>query len=924
MTSGQNRTSRDYFFQFLMTNYMNVMISRGRRTLVLFSLLCLLGSHLRAQEKDTEVVIVWNERNQNGSVEISNGRLKSITIPKEKGKTKENRFTLTGDPARLFLKIADTTGEWGPEPTIVHIKTEANAFSFFLRDVSGAYPIFIPQYGVAVLPKGDERSYSEIKNDIANRKTFTKLEKIQIEQETSFNATTGQNRNMTAPTWLGISRDMRIFEVSKSTPDASIGEANIISPKLSSSALRLEATNNTPVNYLYTLGRGVGVQSNLTRRLEQGVLPILNSTLADDDVVYHSTVFATLEVSRINELKGTDFLVADQHSAGHMFTEEQLESLKVRKPAALNTTEETVLLFRSKIINKGDVPRYAWFKTPRPGTGWWQNINYSYDYKNGYSLYGEDQVFCVSRLNGTPLPNEEIAILLQPGEEAIVEFYLPHRPISLERAAKLQSLDFDDKLIEAKSFWLRKLEKAAKIKVPEKRINEMIQAGLLHLDLITFGNEPHSTLAPNIGVYSPIGTESSPIIQYYASVGWTEQARRSLNYFLEKQHENGFIQNFGGYMVETGAALWSIGEYFRYTRDRQWVLEVKDKLIKSCNYLIDWRNRNKKQELIGKGYGMIDGKVADPEDHFHQFMLNGYAYLGLSRVAELLKEIDPAEHTRLTEEADTWKNDIQQSLYTTMSLSPVVPLGNGTWSPTCPPWTEGSGLRALYLKREKFWSHGTFTAPDALLGPLYLVFCEVIDPRSVEARMMLDYHSELFFQGNSAFSQPYYSRHNWLQAKLGMVKPFLNTYYNTVSAHADRETYTFWEHMYRVSPHKTHEEAWFLMETRWMLYMEEGDTLNLLKTIPRAWMEDGKEIQLDGVKSYFGNVVFSAKSEVNKGFIEASVECSEERKPATVTIRLPHPENKRPSKVAGGVYDPEKETITIENFSGSAQIRLDF
>ena len=37
--------------------------------------------------------------------------------------------------------------------------------------------------------------------------------------------------------------------------------------------------------------------------------------------------------------------------------------------------------------------------------------------------------------------------------------------------------------------------------------------------------------------------------------------------------------------------------------------------------------------------------------------------------------------------------------------------------------------------------------------------------------------------------------------------------------------------MYRVSQHKTHEEAWFLMETRWMLYMEEGDTLSLLKTI---------------------------------------------------------------------------------------------
>ncbi len=90
------------------------------------------------------------------------------------------------------------------------------------------------------------------------------------------------------------------------------------------------------------------------------------------------------------------------------------------------------------------------------------------------------------------------------------------------------------------------------------------------------------------------------------------------------------------------------------------------------------------------------------------------------------------------------------------------------------------------------------------------------------------------------------------QAKLGMVKPFLKTYYNTFSALADRETYTFWEHLYHASPHKTHEEAWFLMETRWMLYMEDGSTLRLLNTIPREWMEDGKTIELNDVQSYFG------------------------------------------------------------------------
>src|SRR5690606_33857317 len=156
--------------------------------------------------------------------------------------------------------------------------------------------------------------------------------------------------------------------------------------------------------------------------------------------------------------------------------------------AALNTAEETVLFFRSVITNRGAVPRYAWFKTPRPGTGWWTKSAYSFEDKTGFSLYGSGKVFCVSRLNGKPLPNEELALLLQPGEKAVVEFLIPHSPVSRERADALAALSYDQKFEEAKDFWLGKLHNAAQIEVPERRINEMIKAGLLHLDLITYGN----------------------------------------------------------------------------------------------------------------------------------------------------------------------------------------------------------------------------------------------------------------------------------------------------------------------------------------------------------------------------------------------------------------------------------------------------
>ena len=211
-----------------------------------------------------------------------------------------------------------------------------------------------------------------------------------------------------------------------------------------------------------------------------------------------------------------------------------------------------------------------------------------------------------------------------------------------------------------------------------------------------------------------------------------------------------------------------------------------------------------------------------------------------------------------------------------------------------------------------------------MLGPLYLVFCEVLDVNEPASKMMLDYHCELFYQNNAAFSQPYYSRHNWMQAKLGMVKPFLNTYYNTFSSLADRETYTFWEHLYHGSPHKTHEEAWFLMETRWMLYLEDGSTLRLLNTIPRKWLEDGKIIEFNDVQSYFGLLNVKVKSDIKKGYIEATIQCDSDRKPKEVKIRLPHPNGKKAVKVTGGEYSQDTETVTMKAFNGKAFIRVEY
>jgi hypothetical protein len=532
-------------------------------------------------------------------------------------------------------------------------------------------------------------------------------------------------------------------------------------------------------------------------------------------------------------------------------------------------------------------------------------------------------------------------VLVAPGETATFEIVLPHRPIPEERARELAKQSFDDRHAECSAYWKEKLAAGSSIRVPEPRMDEMIRAGLLHLDMVAYGQEPEGPVAACTGMYTPIGTESAPIIQFLDSMGRHDLARRALMFFLEIQREDGSMMAFGDYLIETAAVLWNIGEHYRYTRDDDWVREISPKLHKACEYLIDWRNRSKDEALRGRGYGMIDGQTCDYPDPYRHFALNGYGYLGLIRVAEMLTAVEPVYSTKLVKEALDWKQDIRESLHESMARSPVVPLGDGSWCPTAPPWAEGCGPVAIFSddidwyskERWKYYNRtgAQFWIRDSLLSPQYLVFQEILDPGEPAAEWLHAYHSDLFLKRNVASCQPYYSRHPWIHLKLGEVKAFIKAHYNCMAIQGDRETYTFPEGIWRsvtgvekTSPHKTHEEGWFLLQTRWMLFMEEGDRLDLLPGIPRAWLEEGKVIELNRVATYFGPVSLSVESHLAKGTVRAVIDCTSDRQPTRVKIRLPHPQGLAPSRVTGGEYDAATESVLVTPFKDRAEVILTF
>jgi hypothetical protein len=868
-----------------------------------------------------DVNIRWGICDVQGSVEIVRGRLERLAVMTGTGRADGNRFHVRGDEPGLRVSVTDAACAQGAYATAVTVWTGDRSFSFFLRDVlPGECPIFIPEFDVAVVCGDDSRAYAEIEAAVAARGLVSDFDRFRNTPEESYAKAASKNRTMPCPTWLGVPRDARFFRVA---PRAGTLVAQIPHQEGFWGVIERAVHSVRLPTLTFALGRGDACRFDISRRLLDGVLPVLQSRQREETMIYDVTMFATLEndPALARKWPGTDWRIAYAHAGGNMLPDDQRDALC----SGYAPDNELVLCCRVHACNPGQTPNYAWFKAPHLA-------GRSYGYRSTCSrgLVRDspeaEGVTAVARLDGRPAPQAELAVLVQPGECVVYEFIVPHREVSEERGRALLSFDVDACLTGVASCWRQRLRSASRFLIPEAPIREHVEAGLLHLDLAAVGAEPDGPVAATIGWYAPIGTESAPIIQMFDLVGWHALAERSIDFFLQRQRADGFIQNFAGYESETGPLLWTVGQHFRYTRDLDWLTRIAPNIRNACEYLLAWRRRNMTDENRAAGtYGLVSGKVADPDDFYHQFFLNAGTYIGLARAAEIMVHVDPAFANQLQQEADAFRRDIRDAFYAALAKAPVVPLADGTWAPLPPPWPDQRSATTLYGEGGNWFTHGTFAARSVLTGAMWLAFWEVLDPRELGSTLLLKVNQAPATCDNAALSQPYYSRHDAVHLARGEIKEFLRAYYNQLTALADRETRTFWEHYSGHSQHKTHEEAWFLMQTRWALCREAGDTLCLFPGTPRAWLAPGARVGIEHAVTAWGVISFAAQTDADGRTVTVVIRAHETRRPERLSVRVPHPECRRATDYAGpGHYDPHTETVTIDTFDGQAQLRLTF
>jgi hypothetical protein len=279
------------------TQYCSKQMAIRRIVLIFFATLII---PVMASATDTSVRILWKGGEVKGRIEVQNAELSRMFIREighEAGGKAVSGSTFhiaKADRQSLVLYFSGARTAPGPEPALVTVHAGQHAFSFFLRDVAGANPIYIPSYGVAVVPVADLRSYDKVEKDILSRGWLTKTAHTNLQPEVSFEQVAPHTRNMSVPIWLGIGRDMRLFEITEELQDVPNSEDKIIKPVQSGMPFNIPETGAQHLFYRYALGRGVGALNNINRWLENGTLPIYHSELRDDDVVYHSVSFASL------------------------------------------------------------------------------------------------------------------------------------------------------------------------------------------------------------------------------------------------------------------------------------------------------------------------------------------------------------------------------------------------------------------------------------------------------------------------------------------------------------------------------------------------------------------------------------------------------------------------------------------------------
>lgn len=531
-------------------------------------------------------------------------------------------------------------------------------------------------------------------------------------------------------------------------------------------------------------------------------------------------------------------------------------------------------------------------------------------------------------------------------------------------------------------------EPSMQVEVPSERLTAQWKLGAWHI-LRRSGRDPNGAWSFNDYPFGILASETYMILRALDLQGMHREAAAGLDQWLRLPIEPKVVPGAGGHhpwalpdrplghfsdgrgcfthaegapgvgghmdgvhCMGPGAIMFALIEHFRLTGDRDWLAANASRMKANVEWIL--RQRRLLASILPGGQrlwsrGLQPAHVVTPDSermHMQYYESEAYYWLAVKSFAELLGLIDPKEGARLAAEAEAYRQDLQQAIDRSITLTPVVPVRDGTYRSFIPfaPYVRGFASGAWGWRRCQghvgaiYWD--TVQSADPLISPSALLsphdrrvqgHLDVLEDRLLLENPKIAVRTAGFDPERQWFSHASWQyqcgleRHANLHLESDDAPNFIRSLLNQYAVDIMPGDYTFREHTTGGPPDKTYEESCFLERFRNMLVMEEAGSLWLARATPRDWLQQGRSISVRNAPTHFGAAGYAIVSNVNHGKIDATVELPARQAPKAVRLRLRHPTRApiRSVMVNGAPwekFDREKEVIHLDGLQGTATV----
>lgn len=763
--------------------------------------------------------------------------------------------------------------------TLITIGNGQQVFTFAPDDLKQG-PLFVPTFGVAVLPAGDSRDYAAIAAEqkaSGARSLYDRVKELPEQTwKSAWNGMPPKKSHIYFPLGLDGGRQRFLLQADGTVRFRLNDHYLQARPGRDTPGLKLE-----PAPVRVSFGAYPEPRS---RALEESTLPICDTMWQKDGLPIIQTAFVTaLDGTKANgSVPAGDSAVV--FLARLVFTNASASVQAASLPLSYSAGDkpQPLRLDDKGLLWAGDAVRGQIIAEPQPAT---EPAGLVWTWK------------------------------LAPGESKTVWVKLPYLLLTKQfEQEALARLDFDQERAQVAGYWRRRLDQGTQLICPEPALNDFFRADASHL-LINCEREPHSTRRfARVGSFSygAYGNESCMMVVDLDRRGYSREAQECLDAWLHYQGTVGLPGDFssqegvlygaggyeaGGYNQHHGWILWMLAEHYRFTRDQAWLRSAAPGILAAADWIIRETQRSEARNDLAQGL-LPAGSLEDIGDWWTWLSTSCYTWRGLDSAAWALEQINHPEAQRVRQQADAYHLKLLANFGKAAERAPLVRLRDGTAVPHIPSYVQRRGRSFGWIC-------------ETLEGALHLLITRALDARSIPAEWILkDYEDNLFLSNQYGYTLDDFDRYWFGRGGMSMqacllldvepylyrddVKNALRAMFNAIAVSHFPDVHMNTEHAlpqmgdWRGDHFKSSDESNACGWLRQIFVREDNDQLILGQAVPRDWLRPGQQCGLRNAHTHFGPMSLLYTGGDHQ--ITCEVNLPRRNHPKTVRLRLRIPD----------------------------------